>query len=77
MKRKIKRLQQNKVKGDVPLEAGNGILASIFTIFVCMLWKLNIAGGMYVSLSSHTYKYQLQHLMKYFEKINLKSWSLW
>ena len=33
------------LKGDVPLEAGHGILAPIFTIFVCMLWKLNISEG--------------------------------
>ena len=38
-----------------------------------MLWKLDIAEGMYASLSSHSFKSQLQHLIEYFEKINLQA----
>ena len=55
------------LKGGVQLEAGHGILAPIFTIFVWKLWKVNIAEGMYASLSSHSFKFQLQHFIQYFE----------
>ena len=45
------------------LEAGFGILAPIFQIFVQMTWKNDIAEGLDASLSYQSFKAQLQYFV--------------
>ena len=49
-------------KGDVPLEAGHGILAAIFMFFVRITWKIGIAEALYASLRGWSFKTQLHFL---------------
>ena len=51
-----------KSKGDVPLEAGHGILAAIFMFFVRITWKIGIAEALYASLRGWSFKTQLHFL---------------
>ena len=47
---KVNSITLSCFKGDVPLEAGHGILAAISMFFVQMTWKIGIVEALYASL---------------------------